>query len=168
MSLSVSFSLFFLLFQDYDETELRKRLRLESATPSIHAHCKLYDEMDIMLDSWPFSGHITTVEALMMGVPVITLSVKGENGSHSQNVSASILERVGLSDLVAHSEDEFVAKALALSKVSSRFKFTLQHRSLARVKCQSNQFLTDRMSTLECTCIGVVHNYHRTVSVCEI
>jgi predicted O-linked N-acetylglucosamine transferase (SPINDLY family) len=61
----------------YKEEEMRAKLQLVGATATIRDHCKLYNEMDIVLDSWPFSGHITTVEALLMGVPVITLSVPG-------------------------------------------------------------------------------------------
>jgi predicted O-linked N-acetylglucosamine transferase (SPINDLY family) len=35
----------------------------------------MYNNMDIMLDSWPYCGTITSVECLMMGVPIVTLQV---------------------------------------------------------------------------------------------
>lgn len=35
----------------------------------------MYNDMDIMLDSWPYCGTITSVECLMMGVPIVTLQV---------------------------------------------------------------------------------------------
>jgi hypothetical protein len=35
----------------------------------------MYNDMDVMLDSWPYCGTITSVECLMMGVPIVTLQV---------------------------------------------------------------------------------------------
>jgi predicted O-linked N-acetylglucosamine transferase (SPINDLY family) len=56
---------------------LKKRLRLEPGTPSHEHHWRLYDEMDIMLDSWPYCGTVTSAECLMMGVPIVTLQAPG-------------------------------------------------------------------------------------------
>jgi hypothetical protein len=42
---------------------------------TLQDHWGLYNEMDIMLDSWPYCGTITSVECLMMGVPIVTLQV---------------------------------------------------------------------------------------------
>ena len=36
-------------------------------------HIKMYDEVDIMLDTYPFNGCITTLEGLWKGVPIISL-----------------------------------------------------------------------------------------------
>ena len=70
-----------------------------------------YNDVDIMLDTYPFSGATTTVDALRMGRPIITLV--GER--HVTRVSYSLLKQVGLEDLAAFSEDEYVEKAAALS-----------------------------------------------------
>lgn len=51
--------------------KIRKRLRLEPAMPAFEDHARLYDEMDIMLDSWPYCGTMTAADSLMMGVPVV-------------------------------------------------------------------------------------------------
>eukprot|EP00802_Teleaulax_amphioxeia_P007341 Tamp_07347.p1 GENE.Tamp_07347~~Tamp_07347.p1 ORF type:complete len:650 (+),score=103.81 Tamp_07347:73-1950(+) len=116
--------------------KLKKRLRLVPGTPTKEDHWGLYNEMDIMLDSWPYCGTITSVECLMMGVPIVTLQSAGKDGCHAQNVTASILTQVGLSDLIANSEDEYVQIATDLAKNPARvaqLKTTLRDKCMATV-----------------------------------
>jgi len=70
-----------------------------------------YNGVDIMLDTYPFSGATTTFDALRMGRPIITLV--GER--HVSRVSYSLLKHVGLDDFAAFSEDEYVEKAVRLA-----------------------------------------------------
>jgi len=65
--------------------------------------------VDIALDSFPYSGEITTCTCLWMGVPVVTLA----GDRHSSRVSGSILSRVGLEDWVATSIEEYIGIAAA-------------------------------------------------------
>jgi hypothetical protein len=75
-----------------------------------------YNNVDIMLDTYPFSGATTTFDALRMGRPIITLV--GER--HVTRVSYSLLKHVGLDDLAAFSEDEYIEKAVALANDNAR------------------------------------------------
>lgn len=68
-------------------------------------------EVDVLLDTFPYPGGTTTAEAIWMGVPTLTLATPGMLGRQGQ----AMLENVGLGDWVAHSEDEYVAKAAALA-----------------------------------------------------
>ena len=70
-----------------------------------------YNDVDIMLDTYPFNGATTTFDALKMGRPIITLA--GER--HVTRVGYSILKKIGFEDLVAFTEDEYVEKAVALA-----------------------------------------------------
>ena len=72
-----------------------------------------YADMDIALDTAPYTGGLTTCEALYMGVPVVTL----KGGTHGARFGASLLENAGLAELVAKSEREYaeIAKLLASS-----------------------------------------------------
>ncbi|MDR0311813.1 MAG: hypothetical protein LBJ21_09520 [Acidobacteriota bacterium] len=70
-----------------------------------------YNDVDIMLDTHPFSGATTTFDALKMGRPIVTLVGK----RHVTRASYSLLKHVGLDDLAAFSEDEYVEKAVALA-----------------------------------------------------
>lgn len=72
--------------------------------------------IDIALDPFPYNGGATTCECLWMGVPVVSLA--GRFGFARSG--ASILGSVGLPDLVAASEDEYVAAAARLASDRSR------------------------------------------------
>lgn len=75
-------------------------------------HLNTYNEIDIQLDTIPQTGGLTSWESLYMGTPIITLT--GPNTSH--RITHSILEHVGLSNWVARSEDDYVAKAVVASR----------------------------------------------------
>ena len=70
-----------------------------------------YRDIDIALDTAPYTGGVTTCEALYMGVPVITKA----GGTHGSRFSAGILENAGLSQLVARGDMEYVRKAVELA-----------------------------------------------------
>ncbi len=71
----------------------------------------LYHDVDIALDPFPYNGTTTTFEALWMGVPVISMA----GVRHAGRVGCMILTRIGCTDLIANSTDEYVAKAAALA-----------------------------------------------------
>jgi len=77
-----------------------------------------YNDVDIMVDTYPFSGATTTFDALRMGRPIITLV----GDRHVTRVSYSLLKRVGLEDLAAFSEDEYVEKAVTLAGDHERLR----------------------------------------------
>jgi predicted O-linked N-acetylglucosamine transferase (SPINDLY family)/thioredoxin-like negative regulator of GroEL len=70
-----------------------------------------YQLVDIVLDTFPYSGGDTTLAALDMGVPVVALC--GER--HSERTSYSILMHAGLKETIAFSEAEFVEIACKLA-----------------------------------------------------
>lgn len=86
------------------------RLRIEGVSPLAEMYGR-YQEVDIALDTFPFSGGLTTCLALQMGVPVITLP--GETVASRQ--SMSYLARLDRIDLVACDVDDYVARAVALA-----------------------------------------------------
>ena len=87
------------------------RIDLRGKSPSIHQHLQTYAEMDIALDTYPYNGTTTTCEAIWMGVPVVTLTGK----THASRVGLSLLTNLGLAELAAGSEDEYVKKAAAMT-----------------------------------------------------
>ncbi|WP_158289994.1 tetratricopeptide repeat protein [Ramlibacter sp. WS9] len=79
------------------------RVDLHGGAPR-EAYLASYDEVDMILDTYPFPGGTTTAEALWMGVPTVTLT------GHSllARQGESLLRCVGLADWVASSEEEYV------------------------------------------------------------
>lgn len=89
------------------------RLILKTSNTSVEQHLNEYNQIDIALDTSPYNGIATTLEALWMGVPVISL--KGQ--THASRVSASILERLNLSGLATKSVTEFAERVRELSEL---------------------------------------------------
>jgi protein O-GlcNAc transferase len=86
------------------------RLILEADSPRAD-YLAAYGRVDIALDPFPFPGGTTTVEALWMGVPVLTLA--GSRFLARQGVG--LLMNAGLADWVAVDADDYVARAMALA-----------------------------------------------------
>lgn len=92
-----------------------ERLLLEGAAPRAEL-LAAYNRVDIALDPMPYGGGTTTVEALWMGVPVVTLRGRTWVG----RVSESILSTIGLPDLVAGNADAYVDLAVGLATDADR------------------------------------------------
>lgn len=84
------------------------RLTLLGRTATVADHLALYGEMDLALDPFPYNGTTTTMQALRMGVPVITL----EGDRFIGRVGASLLANAGLADWIAPDVEAYVAMAL--------------------------------------------------------
>lgn len=88
-----------------------------------------YNDVDVALDPFPFGGGTTTAETLWMGVPLVTL--RGDRWVG--RVSESLLNAVGLSDLVAADEDEYIALAVkVMADVDTRTHWRKHLRETAK------------------------------------
>lgn len=109
------------------------RLRLEASTEGLKEHLNEYNNIDIAFDTTPYNGTTTALEALWMGVPVITLT----SSTHASRVTASILNRLNLNQFVCEDIFQFGVCAAKLSSDNS-----------ARQKFRKNLRGTMRKSTL--------------------
>jgi predicted O-linked N-acetylglucosamine transferase (SPINDLY family) len=78
-------------------------------------YLRLYHDVDIGLDPFPCAGHTTSLDALWMGVPVVTLAGRAAVGRGT----LSLLSTLGLTDLVAETPEAYarIATALAADQV---------------------------------------------------
>ena len=74
-------------------------------------HLVEYGDIDIALDTFPYTGGVTTCEALYMGVPVISLY----GSRHGTRFGLSILKNVGLDELAVSTYDEYINRAIMLA-----------------------------------------------------
>ena len=83
---------------------------------SYASHLAAYNQLDIALDTFPYHGTTTTCDALWMGVPVVTLAGQ----THVSRVGVSLLTNVGLPDLIATTENQYIQIAVDLAKDINR------------------------------------------------
>jgi predicted O-linked N-acetylglucosamine transferase (SPINDLY family) len=88
-----------------------RRVEFDPVQRVLGDHLGLYNETDIALDPFPFTGSTTTFEALWMGVPVVSLA----GSTFMGRWTASMLHAVKLDALIAHSADQYVEIAVRLA-----------------------------------------------------
>lgn len=87
------------------------RVMLANWLPDTESQRRRLGDIDLMLDPLSYNGTTTTCEALWYGVPTLTLPGR----SHVSRVGASLLTAVGLEELIARDEGDFVEKAVRLA-----------------------------------------------------
>ncbi len=112
-----------------EETRYRfKRLGFDKNRIAFYSNKKrdidLYREIDIILDTVPYQGAMTTCDALYMGVPVIAFAGK----KHSMRMGCSILHQTGMADCVAYDVPSYIEKAVALAE--NPYKLSNLHKNL--------------------------------------
>lgn len=87
------------------------RLLLRSLNDPTRSFFEQFKDIDIFLDVFPWSGHTLACCALWQGVPVITL----EGRSHAGRMVSSLLHAVGLEQLIARDEAQYLRVAADLA-----------------------------------------------------
>jgi len=81
-------------------------------------HINIYKKIDLCLDTFPWNGVTTTFESLWMNVPVLVL--KGNN--FNSRCGESIIKNSNNNFLIAKDIDEYIKKAILLSKDIEKLK----------------------------------------------
>jgi len=103
---------------------------------------KLYDQIDVALDPFPYGGGTTTCDALWMGVPVISLA--GDTAVSRGGLS--ILSNLGCPDWVARTAGQYVQKAVALASDLDQLdqtRMTLRERMMTSPLMDARGFARD-------------------------
>jgi predicted O-linked N-acetylglucosamine transferase (SPINDLY family) len=107
-----------------------------------HDYLELYNQIDIALDPFPFSGGCTSIDCLWMSVPIITL--EGNNSAGKQ--TASFLKDCNSSELIAKTEAEYINKAVKLANDAEAIK---QYKSSLRDKLIQSEIINPQVRAKE-------------------
>jgi predicted O-linked N-acetylglucosamine transferase (SPINDLY family) len=94
------------------------RVRLVGRSRTHLDYLRMYHEIDVLLDAFPYAGETTTFDAMWMGVPAVTLAGRTCVSRTGVNVLAS----AGLEDLVAATTDDYVRVAAGLARELGRLR----------------------------------------------
>ena len=100
---------------------------------------RAYNEVDIALDPFPYTGGLTVCEALWMGVPVLSLAGDSFCGRHA----LSHLSNVGLPDWAVGTEDDYVRQAVrraADTQALAELRAGLRERVRTSPLCDAPRF----------------------------
>ena len=102
-------------------------------------YLRQYHQIDIALDPFPYNGHMTSCDALWMGVPVVSLRGQTSVGRGGQ----SLLANLGMTELLAAGNDQYVAIATELANDLPRLasiRASLRARMAASPLCDADLF----------------------------
>jgi len=116
----------------------RERIEIHGLR-SYRDYLKRYNDVDIVLDTFPENGGTTTCDALWMGVPVVSLT-----GQHQvERASLSILSSIGMESFATTTPSEYVAKAVALASDHAsliEMRKSMRQQMAESPLCDSKQF----------------------------
>ena len=105
-------------------------------------HYTHYNKINLALDTFPFTGVTTSIESILMGVPVLTM-----NGfSFISRCGVSINKNIGMSDFIASNKDEYIFIAKNLSKDSElhiKNGVKLREKAIKSSLCDTKAFGKD-------------------------
>ena len=122
------------------------------------SHINIYNKIDMCLDTFPFNGVTTTIEALWKNVPVLTKT--GYN--FNSRCGESILKSANLEEFIATSNDDYIKKAVSyanniddLEKVRKKLYNDIEESPIFDTK----QFTKDFCSAIDQMIVEVNKNY---------
>ena len=93
-----------------------------------------YVNADLFLDTLPYNAHTTASDALWAGCPIITCTGRTFAG----RVATSLLQQMGLTELICEDEEAFIAMATQLGNDREALRTLRQH--LMQQRTQSSLF----------------------------
>jgi predicted O-linked N-acetylglucosamine transferase (SPINDLY family) len=99
------------------------RIVFASRLPEVENHLARYRLADVFLDTFPYNGHTTAGDALLAGLPVVSLNGQ----SFASRVAASLQNDIGLSDLSCKNFKEYYEKSLSLY-LDDKYRFLIKNK----------------------------------------
>jgi protein O-GlcNAc transferase len=107
---------------------------------SVAAHLARHGRADLFLDSFAYNAHTTASDALWVGVPVVTRRGDG----FAARVASSLLETLGVPELITETAEDYEKLALALARDPDRLAAVRQ--KIEQGRTASSLFDTPRFA----------------------
>jgi protein O-GlcNAc transferase len=114
------------------------RLVFATRVPRIEDHLARYRLADICLDTFPYNGHTTTSDALLAGVPVVTLAGQG----FASRVASSLLNDQALPQGIVASHEMYKSTARTMISANPKRIDSMQQPTWISAQQQASE-LTD-------------------------
>ena len=114
-------------------------------------HLNLYNKANLALDTFPYPGVTTSYEALLMGLPVLTM--KGFN--FNSRCGESIMKSMDMHEMIANDEIDYFNKAISI--VNDKDSIEVNRINLRERTLSSPLFDTDTFTSDFCNLIKHVH-----------
>ncbi len=136
------------LQEPYVQERFKQRLLLKGIDPrrvelqgalTRAAYLAAHNEVDVILDTFPYPGGTTTCEALWMGVPTLTLA----GNTLLARQGASVLHAAGLDDWIVDSHEAYIQNAVAYASdlpMLAALRAGLRTQVLASPLCDAPRF----------------------------
>jgi predicted O-linked N-acetylglucosamine transferase (SPINDLY family) len=126
------------------DSEVRNNIVILDCNLSQTEHLSEYNNIDIAIDTFPYSGTTTSCEALLMGVPVISF-YDSTFYFHPQNVTVSLLKNSNLDNYVLENTND-IYKLLDNLLIQSNqkwieFKNTIRNKFLNGKVCDKIEYI---------------------------
>ena len=131
-----------ILKEKFEKNQVFNQVIFLDKTNSFEEHINEYKKIDIALDTFPYNGVTTSFEAIWMSVPVLTL--KGFNPN--SRAGESINKNLNMNYLIADNKDEYVLKAVELSK---NFEKVIEIRKYLFAKALASNLFNDKKFSKE-------------------
>ena len=131
-----------ILKEKFEKNQVFNQVIFLDKTNSFEEHINEYKKIDIALDTFPYNGVTTSFEATWMSVPVLTL--KGFNPN--SRAGESINKNLNMNYLIADNKDEYVLKAVELSK---NFEKVIEIRKYLFAKALASNLFNDKKFSKE-------------------
>jgi len=109
---------------------------------NISDHLKLYNRANVALDTFPYPGVTTSYEAILMGLPVLTM----QGFNFNSRCGESINKNIKMDDLIAKNDEDYFDKAISLIKnmdLENNYGINLRNKALSSPLFDTVQFTKD-------------------------
>ena len=124
----------------FEEEGVLNRVIFKNRSANFEEHINLYKDVDLCLDTFPYTGVTTTCEALWMNVPVISM----EGYNFNSRCGESILINSNLKHLVAKNKNDYISMAISFSK--DLVKLEKMRRLIFNEVLKTNTFNTKKFA----------------------